>query len=334
MLKALFIGGTGVISSACSQLAVERGIDLTILNRGATSLRPVPEGARVVHGDIREPASIRDALGKETFDVVVDWIAYTPDQVQTDIDLFAGRTGQYVFISSASAYQKPPRSWPIVESMPLDNPFWDYSRAKLACEQLLMDSYRTTGFPVTIVRPSHTYDKTKIPLRGGYATIARMRQGKEVFVHGDGTSLWVLTHHRDFAKGFIGLLGNPHTIGEAYHITSDEWLSWDQIYEIMAHAAGVASPRIVHIPSELINAFDPDMGAGLLGDKAHCAIFDNTKIKRAVPDFVATIPFAQGAREIIAWYDAVPARQGVDEEADRLTDRIVTAYRSIWPSPK
>ena len=330
MTKVLFIGGTGVISSACSELAVERGIDLTLLNRGTTALRPAPEGTRVVRGDIRQPASIRDALGAETFDVVVDWIAYTPDHVRTDLELFKDRTGQYIFISTASAYQKPPRSWPIVESTPLDNPYWDYSRAKLACEELLMHSYRTERFPITIVRPSHTYDKTKIPLRGGYTTISRMRRGKKVFVHGDGTSLWVLTHHRDFAKGFVGLIGNPRTIGEAYHITSDEWLSWNQIYETMARAAG-ASPKIVHIPSDFINAFDPDTGAGLLGDKAHCAIFDNTKIKRAVPDFVATIPFAQGAREMIEWYDADPARQTVDERLNRLTDQMIEAYLSAWP---
>jgi len=331
MSKALFIGGTGVISSACSQLAVERGFDLTILNRGETSLRPAPSTARLVRGDIRRPETVREALGTETFDVVVDWVAYTPEQVSTDIELFRGRTGQYVFISTASAYQKPPKSFPIVESTPLDNPYWDYSRGKLACEQRLMDAYRSERFPFTVVRPSHTYDKTKIPLRGGYTTLARMRAGKQVFVHGDGTSLWVLTHHRDFAKGFVGLLANPRAIGEAYHITSDEWLSWNQIYEIIAQAAGV-TPKLVHLPSEFINAFDAEMGVGLLGDKAHCAIFDNTKIKRAVPGFVATIPFAQGAREIVEWYDADPARQVIDEAIDSLTDRMIAAYLAAWPN--
>jgi len=330
MTKVLFIGGTGVISSACSELAVKRGFNLTILNRGKTSLRPTPSAARVLHGDIRKPESVRKALGGETFDVVVDWIAYTPEHVTTDIELFGGRTGQYVFISTASAYQKPPKSLPIVESTPLNNPYWDYSRAKLACEEALMRAYRSQQFPVTIVRPSHTYDKTKIPLRGGYTTLSRMRQGKRVFVHGDGTSLWVLTHHKDFAKGFVGLLGNPHAIGEAYHITSDEWLSWNQIYEIMAQAAEV-TPRIVHLPSEFINAFDPEMGAGLLGDKAHCAIFDNTKIKRTVPDFAATIPFAQGAREIVEWYDADPSRQIVDKKVDHLIEQMIAAYEDAWP---
>jgi nucleoside-diphosphate-sugar epimerase len=329
-MKVLFIGGTGVISSACSELAVERGIVLTILNRGKTSLRPAPAAARLVCADIRQPDSVRKALGDETFDVVVDWIAFTPEHVATDVELFTDRTDQYIFISTASAYQKPPRSVPIVESTPLDNPFWSYSQAKIACEDLLVQAYRKQRFPITIIRPSHTYDKTKIPLRGGYTTLARMLQGREVFVHGDGTSLWVLTHHRDFAKGLVGLLGNPHAIGEAYHITSDEWLSWNQIYEILASAAGV-SPRIVHVPSDLINAFDPKTGAGLLGDKAHCAIFDNTKIKRAVPDFAATIPLAEGAREIVAWYGADPARQVIDEEVDRMTDRIIEAYRSAWP---
>jgi nucleoside-diphosphate-sugar epimerase len=328
-MKALFIGGTGTISSACSQLAVERGIALTLFNRGETA-RPVPEGTRVLHGDIRDRASVEDALGDATFDAVVNWINFAPEHVESDIAFFRGRTGQYVFISSASVYQKPIASLPITESTPLCNPYWAYSRDKIACEERLMRAYREEGVPITVVRPSHTYDRTRLPVQGRYTVIDRMRKGKQVIVHGDGTSLWVLTHHRDFAKGFVGLLGNPHAIGETFHITSDELLTWNQIYTILAHAAGV-EPRLVHVPSELIAAFDPEWGAGLLGDKAHSVIFDNSKIKRLVPDFAATIPFSRGAEEIIAWFDADPARQAVDAEVGGLMDRIITAYESIWP---
>lgn len=328
-MKVLFIGGTGIISSACSQLALDRGIDLYLLNRGQSS-RPVPAGAKVLHGDIRDPESVRQALGDHRFDAVVNWIAFTPEHVETDLDLFRGRTQQYIFISSASAYQTPPETLPVVESTPLRNPFWLYSRNKIACEDLLTRAYREEGFPVTIVRPSHTYDRTLLPMTGGWTTVARMRQGKKVLVHGDGTSLWTLTHHRDFAKGFVGLLGNPHALGEVFHITSDEWLSWNQIYGLVAQAAGVEA-QLVHVPSELIAAFDANIGAGLLGDKAHSMIFDNSKIKRVVPDFVATIPFARGAGEIMNWYDANPDRQIINQQMDQLMDRIIAAYESIWP---
>ena len=328
-MKVLFIGGTGVISTACSSLAVSRGIDLYLLNRGQTD-RPVPEGARVLRGDIRDRASVERALGDITFDAVVDWVAFTTEHVETDIELLRGRTGQYVFISTASAYQKPLSSLPITESTPLHNPFWAYSRAKAACEERLMLAYRDEEFPVTIVRPSHTYDRTKVPLIGHYTAIDRMRKGKKVIVHGDGTSLWVLTHHEDFAKGFVGLLGNHRAIGHAFHITSDEVLTWNQICAFLAQAAGV-EPQIVHVPSDLIAAFDPELGAGLLGDKAHSVIFDNAKIKRLVPDYAATIPFSQGAREMLAWFDADPARQVVDEGEDRLFDRIIAAYEAIRP---
>jgi len=328
-MKVLFIGGTGVISSACSRLAVNRGIDLYILNRGHTE-RPIPEGARILRGDIRNRASVERALGDIAFDAIVDWVAFTPDHVEADIELLRGRTGQYIFISTASAYQKPLSSLPITESTPLHNPFWDYSRAKAACEERLMRAYREERFPITIVRPSHTYDRTKVPLIGHYTTIDRMRRGKKVIVHGDGTSLWVLTHHEDFAKGFVGLLGNHRAIGHAFHITSDEVLTWNQIYTYVAHAAGV-EPQIVHVPSDLIAAFDPELGAGLLGDKAHSVIFDNSKIKRLVPDFAAAIPFSQGAREMMDWFDADPARQVVDERTDRLFDRIIAAVEGIRP---
>jgi nucleoside-diphosphate-sugar epimerase len=329
-MKVLFIGGTGVISSACSRLAVKRGIDLYLLNRGQTA-RPIPEGAHILHGDIRDRTSVMRALGDATFDAVVNWIAFTPDHVEADIELFRGRTGQYIFISTASAYQKPLSSLPITESTPLHNPFWAYSRAKAACEERLMQAYHENQFPITIVRPSHTYDRTKVPLLGHYTSIDRMRKGKKVIVHGDGTSLWVLTHHEDFAKGFVGLLGNHRAIGHAFHITSDEVLTWNQICTILGHAAGF-EPQIVHVPSDLIAAFDPELGAGLLGDKAHSVIFDNTKITRLVPDFAATIPFSQGAREMAAWFDADPARQVVDEQENNLFDRIIDAYEAIRPT--
>jgi nucleoside-diphosphate-sugar epimerase len=328
-MKVLFIGGTGVISSACSRLAVNRGIDLFLFTRGQ-SARSIPAGARVLSGDIRDRASVERALGDTTFDVVANWISFTPDHVEADIELFRGRTGQYIFISSASAYQKPLSALPITESTPLHNPFWAYSRAKIACEERLVRAYREDQFPITIVRPSHTYDRTLVPLLGHYTDIDRMRRGKKIIVHGDGTSLWVLTHHEDFAKGLVGLLGNHHAIGQAFHITSDELLAWNQVYTLLAHAAGV-EPQIVHVPSDLIAAFDPELGAGLLGDKAHSVIFDNTKIKRLVPDSTATIPFSQGAGEIVGWFDADPARQVVDKQTDHLFDRIIAAYEAIRP---
>lgn len=330
-MEVLFIGGTGIISSACSELALRRGFHLTLLNRGETSYRPVPKGARVIYGDIRDPQEVAVALADLTFDVVVDWIAFTPEHVQTDLDLFRDRTSQYIFISSASAYQKPPVSLPIRESTPLRNPYWQYSQDKIACEELLQKTYRESGFPITIVRPSHTYDQTMVPIHGGYTMIARMREGKPVIVPGDGTSLWVLTHHRDFAKGFVGLLGNPHAAGEDFQITSDELLTWNQIYMLIARAAG-AQADLVHVPSDLIEAYDPGWGAGLLGDKANSVIFDNLKIKRLVPDYSATIPFSKGVDEIIAWYDQDPARQVIDKELDRKIDKILSAYQLAWPA--
>ena len=329
-LNVLFIGGTGTISSACVQLAVERGMQLCLLNRGQ-SWRSVPAGVEILSGDIRNKDAVQEALGSRMFDAVVDWIAFAPEHIEVDLELFRGRTSQYVFISSASVYQTPPASLPVTESTPLRNPFWTYSRAKIACEDRLIKAYREENFPITIVRPSHTYDRTLFPMHGQYTILHRMRAGKKVIVHGDGASLWTLTHHRDFAKGFVGLLGLPQAIGETFHITSDEVLTWNQIFEIVAHAAGV-QPRIVHIPSEFIAAFDPDWGASLLGDKTHSMIFDNTKIKRFVPDYVATIPFARGAEEIVSWYDANPAKKIVNEETDLLIDKIIAAYESAWPN--
>ncbi len=325
-MKVLFIGGTGVISAACSALAVERGFDLYILNRGQSDLRPAPPEAHLLLGDIRQPESVASLLGDMTFDVVVDWVAFTSEHIETDLKLFRGRVGQYIFISSASAYQTPPSHLPITESTPLHNPVWAYSQNKIACELRLQQAYRDESFPITIVRPSHTYDPTLIPLRGGYTALHRLRHGKPIVVHGDGSSLWTLTRSTDFAKGLVGLLGHPAAIGHAFHITSDEWLTWNQIAQALADALGVAA-EIVHVPSDTIAKFDPAWGAGLLGDKTHSAIFDNRKIKRLVPDFVCTTPFARGAREIVDWYLADTARQTVDSAFEAMVERIIAAQR-------
>lgn len=330
-MKVLFIGGTGIISSACSRLAVARGIDLYHLRRGKT-VRPVPEGIRLLTGDIRAPASARQALGDHRFDAVVDWIAFTPEHIDADLDLFRGRTNQFVFISSASTYQTPPTNLPVTESTPLDNRFWAYSRAKIACEERLLRAYREEQFPFTVIRPSHTYDRTLLPCHGGYTVIDRMRRGKKVIVHGDGTSLWTLTHHEDFAKGLVGLLGHARAIGEAVQITSDEWLTWDQIHHLLARAAGTRAD-IVHLPSEVIARHDPEWGAGLLGDKAHSMVFDNSKLKRLVPDFAAVIPFSRGAEEIMAYYDGDPVRRTVDRTLDGLMDRLVTIAERAYHPP-
>ena len=326
-LKVLFIGGTGIISTACAELAVQRGIDLVFLNRGSTSIRPVPDGVTVLTGDIRDPAAVDAALGDREFDTVVNWVAFTPDHVQADVDRFAGRTAQYVFISSASAYQTPPARLPITESTPLRNPYWQYSRDKIACEDLLVAAYRDSGFPATIVRPSHTYDQTSCPLYGGWTAVERMRQGKPVVVLGDGTALWTLTHSRDFARGFVPLLGHSRTLGEAVHITSDDHLAWNQIVAILARAAGTTAD-VVHVPTDAIAATDEGWGMQLRGDSAHSSVFDNTKIKRLVPDFAATIPFEQGVREVVAWHDGDAARRQVDPTLDRAMDTLAERFRT------
>ncbi len=324
-MRTLFIGGTGKISSACSQQAIESGIDLYLLNRGQSE-RPIPRGATVLHGDIRDKQSIKNLLRKHRFDAVVDWIAYTPEHIELDLELFQERVEQYIFISSASVYQKPPNRLPITESTPCRNPYWEYSRNKIACEERLQRAYLETGFPLTIVRPSHTYDCTMLIVPGGATTLDRMRRGKPVIVHGDGTSLWTVTHHRDFARGFVPLLGLPQAIGETVHITSDEVLTWNQIFDIIARAAGTTAEKF-HVPSTVIARHDREWGAGLLGDKAHSMIFDNAKIKKLAPGFCATIPFCRGAEEIIAWYDADPARCAIDPDFDRLCDRLAELYR-------
>lgn len=330
-MKILFIGGTGLISSACSELAVQRGLDLTILNRGKSGKYPVPAGARLLLADVHgDRAALTTLPGNQRFDVVVDWIAFTPADIERDLALFQGKTGQFVFISSASTYQKPPAHYRITEETPLENPYWQYSRDKIACEQRLMHAFHQSGFPVTIVRPSLTYGPSQIPLCVGswehpYTVIERMRNGKKVIVPGDGTSLWVLTWNADFAVGLLGLIGNPAAVGEAFHITSDEVLTWNRIYGETAAALGV-TPDFIHIPSELLAAYDEQYTGSLIGDKIHSVVFDNSKIKRFVPEFECRIPWADGVRRAIAWFDADAARRTIDEQANRLWDAVISAY--------
>lgn len=334
-MKVLFIGGTGIISTACTRLAVERGIDLYLLNRGT---HPLPPGTTGLQADIRDPQATARALADHHFDAVVNWIAFKPEDVERDIELFSGRTDQYIFISSASAYQKPVGHYLIREDTPLANPFWDYSRNKIACEERLMQAYREHGFPFTVVRPSLTYGDTQIPLitnswQKPYTIIARMKQGKPLIVPGDGTSLWTITHNSDFAKGLVGLLGHRQAIGHAFHITSDESLTWDQIYTIVAEAVGV-KPNIIHIASDFIVACMPEMLGSLVGDKSVSVVFDNTKIKRFVPDYCATVPFAQGIRRSIAWFEADPARQQIDHALEQRWDRLIELYQQALDHAK
>jgi nucleoside-diphosphate-sugar epimerase len=335
-MKLLFIGGTGLISSACSELAVERGLDLTILNRSRSNKYPAPPGARLLTGDIHaDPAQLAELLHGQRFDAVVDWIAFRPQDIERDIQLFGGQTGQFVFISSASAYQKPPAHYIITEATPLENPFWDYSRNKIACEERLMQAYRQEGFPVTIVRPSLTYGPSQIPLIGAswqhpYTAIDRMRRGQPVIVPGDGTSLWVLTWNGDFAKGFLGLLGNPQAIGEAYHITSDEVLTWNAIIQEAGRALGLEA-KIIHIPSDLIAAYNPGALGDLTGDKINSSVFDNRKIKALVPDFRCEVPWSEGVRRSLAWFEADPARQTIDAALNETWDTIIAAYQKAFP---
>ena len=328
-LKVLFLGGTGTISSASSALAIERGIDLTILNRGESTRHPIPDGATHLRADVRDAAAVREALGGREYDVVVDWLAFGTDHIQQDLDLFEGRTGQFVFISSASAYQTPPQRLPITESTPLRNPYWEYSRNKIACEDLLVAEYRDNGFPATIVRPSHTYDRTLLLTTGGWTDIARLRAGRPVVVHGDGTTQWTVTHSADFAVGFTGLLGNPQAVGDTFQIMGTHAPTWDQIYTWLAHAAGVASPELVHVASETIARVLPDVGPGLLGDKAHSMIFDCSKLRALVPEFNPTITYDQAVAEQVAWWDAHPERQIVDRAMDAGFDRLVDHARSV-----
>jgi nucleoside-diphosphate-sugar epimerase len=326
MSKVLFIGGTGIISSACAPRAIEQGHEVYLFNRG-TSFRKPADGAHNIRGNIREkPEELQRFVKENKIEVVVNWIAFNPNDVQRDIDLLDGLVKQYVFISSASAYQKPVPKLPITEETPLGNPYWEYSRNKQACEELLLAAYRDRGFPATSVRPSHTYDQTLLPFHGRYTMLARMLQKKPVVIHGDGTSLWVMTHHADFAVGFSGLLGNSAAIGEIFHITSDEVLTWNSICATVAKAAG-GELIPVHVASETLARYDKDWGDSLLGDKAHSVIFDNSKIRRLVPEFNPRISFEQGASEITAWYASHPEFQVVDAGFDGLLDRVIADVR-------
>jgi nucleoside-diphosphate-sugar epimerase len=323
-MKVLFIGGTGVLSSACSELAISRGMDLYHLNRGISANIRNVQGAKTIIADIRDVEAARKAIEDHHFDVVVDFIAFEPTHIENDVELFSGKTNHFIFISSASAYQVP-ETLPVTEETPLDNPFWEYSRKKIACEEALKAAYAKTGFPYTIVRPSHTYDKTKIPAVGGYTVLHRMLQGLPVVLHGDGTSIWTLTYNKDFAVGLVGLFGNRNAINEAFHITSDEWLTWNQIYATLAAELQV-KPTIVHIPSEVIAKYNKEIGDGLLGDKAHSMLFDNSKIKRFVPDFSPLVKFKDGAKEVIKWYKENTITEEVDKDINDFMDLIIADY--------
>jgi nucleoside-diphosphate-sugar epimerase len=327
-MKMLFIGGTGFISTAVSQQAIARGFELYTLNRGLR--RPASPGSHPLVADIHDPTEVSQALQSHQFDVVVDWIAYTPQDIERDLALFAGRVKQYVFISSASAYQKPPTHYIITESTPLNNPYWEYSRSKIACEERLMQAYRLQGFPVTIVRPSLTYD-TNLPIAiggwGCYTLADRLKKGLPIIVHGDGSSLWVVTHAEDFGRGFLGLIGNEQALGEAFQITSDEVLTWNQIYQTIAEALGVEA-NIVHIPTDFIIQVVPRLTGTLLGDKTWSAVFDNTKIKTFVPGFQAIIPFREGVRRTFAWFDADESRRLIDHSVNEEMECILRAYNT------
>jgi nucleoside-diphosphate-sugar epimerase len=327
-MRVLFIGGTGNLSYDCSLRARKIAIELYHLNRGTRQEKQV-EGVRTLTADVNDEAAARAVLGSLEFDAVVNFIAYKPEQVERDIRLFSGRTSQYVFISSASAYRKPAVNHIITEATPLANPAWGYSRDKIACERALDTAWRESGFPATIVRPSHTYGLGWIPTTwtsADFTVAARMIAGKEIIVHGDGQSLWTLTHTRDFAVGLVGLLGNPAAVGEAVQITGDEALTWESIHRTIAAVLGV-EPRIVHIPSDFIAAVDPDIGQHFLGDKTWSSLFDCSKLKRLVPEFRTTVPFHQGVRESIEWRLAVPARQISNSKTDALIERILAAWK-------
>ncbi|MBS4202389.1 SDR family oxidoreductase [Bacillus sp. FJAT-49732] len=326
-MKALFIGGTGTISSAITKQLAESGCELYLLNRG-TRNDSLPAGVKVITADIHDEEKVAKLIEDHEFDVVADFIAFVPAHVERDFRLFNGKTKQFIFISSASAYQKPLSDYRITEGTPLSNPYWEYSRNKIACEEYLMKQYRENGFPVTIVRPSHTYSERSIPLgvhgnNGSWQVAKRMLENKCVIIHGDGTSLWTLTHNRDFAKGFIGLMGNIHAIGESVHITSDESVTWNQIYEIIADALGVTL-NAVHVPSEFLAACSKyDYEGGLIGDKANTVVFDNSKLKRLVPDFVATTRVDQGIKQTVQYILEHPELQREDPEFDKWCDKVI-----------
>ena len=335
--KALFIGGTGTISTAITaQLAAEGEWELTLLNRGTRSAQ-VPENVHVLKADINDEAAVEKLLVGTQWDCVCDFIGFVPAQVERDWRLFRGRTKQYMYISSASAYQKPLTSPVITEGTPLVNPYWQYSRDKIACEDFLMGKFREEGYPVTIIRPSHTYGDWSVPLgvhgdNGSWQVLKRMLEGKPVIIHGDGTTLWTLTHNTDFAKGFVGLMGNPHAIGDVFHITSDDTLTWNQIYQTIADALNVPL-KAVHVSSEFLDAVGPyDYRGGLLGDKANTVLFDNRKLKRAVPGFQATVRFEQGVRRTLDHILSHPECQPADPNFDAWCDRVIAAVEAAKAS--
>ena len=332
-MKALFIGGTGTISTAIvRRLATELGWEVWLVNRGNRS-DVVPEGVHQIIADVNDEAGLAEKLKGMEFDVVSDFIAFTKDAVERDYRLFSGKTKQYMFISSASAYHKPAASYIITEGTTLANPHWEYSRNKIACEEFLMEKYRKEGFPVTIIRPSHTYDERNVPLgvhgkKGFYQVIKRMQEGKPVIIQGDGTSLWTLTFNKDFAIGYTGLMGNPHAIGEAFQITGDETLTWNQIYQTIADALGVEL-KACHVSSEFLSAagdkYGFDFEGSLIGDKAVSVVFDNSKLKRAVPDMRTTVRFDQGVRIALDYVLSHPECRVEDPEFDAWCDRVLLA---------
>jgi nucleoside-diphosphate-sugar epimerase len=328
VMNVLFIGGTGTISTACTQLAISRGLKVTLLNR---SLRESLPGAQQITSDINDPVATEAALAGRKWDAVVDFIAFTAADVDRRIAIFRGKAAQYFLISSASAYQKPIPTIPITESMPLGNPFSQYARDKIAGEERLMRALRDKAFPGVIIRPSLTYGDRNVPLPvnsglKSYTVIDRMRRGAPVVVPGDGLTLWTMTHNSDFAKGLVGLLGQERAIGQAFHITSDEALTWNQYYLLTARAAGVSSPKLTHIASDFITACMPELTGSLLGDKCYTAIFDNSKIRSFVPDFQATTRYADGIARTIAWFDADKSRCGIDDASNANWDRMIAAY--------
>jgi nucleoside-diphosphate-sugar epimerase len=329
-MKALLIGGTGVISSACVKLALQKGWDITLLNRGN---RPAPEGCKQLVCDINDEHAVSRALAGQSFDCVAQFFAFTPEQARRDARLFAGKTGQYIFISSASAYQRTSAGHMITESTPLHNPHWQYSRDKAACEGIFMEEYRDKFFPVTIVRPSHTYGEASIPVaihgeNGAWQVVRRILEGRPVIVHGDGLSLWTLTHSSDFAVGFVGLMVNPHAVGEAIHITSDAKLTWNMAYECLGRALGKA-PKLLHVSSDMLIRLDPALEGPLLGDKAACVSFDNAKIKRYVPEFCATTRFDEGIRRSVEYFLAHEEKQIADPAFESFCERVV-ALAEKW----
>lgn len=330
-MKALFIGGTGTISMAISKLCLQKGWELYLLNRGNRNTTKGLEGAHFITVDVNDEKAVEEKINGMHFDVVGEFIGFVPSQLERDYRLFKGKCDQFIYISSASAYQKPCRDFLITEKTALANPYWQYSRDKISCEDYLMKLYREENFPVTIVRPSHTYDERFVPLgvhgdNGSYSVLKRMKEGKPIIIHGDGTSLWTLTHNSDFAKGYVGLMGNIHTIGEAVQITSDESVTWNQIYECIAKALGVEL-KAVHVPSEYLAASKKyDFKGSLLGDKAHSVVFDCSKLKRLVPEFVATKRMDQGIAETVEYVMSHSECQKEDPEFDAYCDEVIAKF--------